>query len=108
MKTFLIVISAIMAGAAFAQSAQNTGKLQTETERRAEKNLNATKSEKCNRIESRKVTYSGIAVAAIKADNKLQLLNPVAPEQYGSAEDSVVRDPVTRTASGLKIFSIEF
>ena len=61
-----------------------------------------------NKIVGRRVTYSGIAVQAIKADNPLQLLNPAAPEKYGNGEDSVTRDPKTGWVNGLKIFSIEF
>ena len=61
-----------------------------------------------NRIVGRRVTYSGIAVQAIKAENPLQLLNPAAPEKYGNGEDSVTRDPQTKRVNGLKLFSIEF
>lgn len=61
-----------------------------------------------NKIVGRRVTYSGIAVQAIKAENPLQLLNPAAPEKYGHGEDSVTREPKTGRVNGLKLFSIEF
>ena len=52
-------------------------------------------------------TYSGIVVQVIKAKHPLQLLNPVAPAQYGSAWDNLEQ----RTVSGngtLKLFSFGF
>jgi hypothetical protein len=63
---------------------------------------------KPNEIVIGKVTYSGIAIAASKTGKPLQLLNPLAPSEYGLPEDNVVRDPITRNVSGLKIFSIRF
>ncbi len=63
---------------------------------------------KPNEIVVGKLTYSGIAVAAVKTGKPLQLLNPLAPPEYGLPEDNVVRDPITRNVSGLKIFSIRF
>jgi hypothetical protein len=54
------------------------------------------------------LSYSGIAVAVVKADNPLQLLNPLAPERYGSAEDNSLRDLKTGQVSGWKLFSIRF
>src|SRR5882724_7105039 len=41
-------------------------------------------------------------VQLFKTDHPLQLINPAAPERYGSAEDSVVRDLSPSKASGLK------
>jgi hypothetical protein len=46
-------------------------------------------------------------VQLLKTDNPLQLLNPAAPARYGSAEDNVIRDSFTGTASARKIFSID-
>jgi len=61
-----------------------------------------------NEIVSGNITYSGIAVEAVKVDNPLQLLNPAAPPEYGSPEDNVVLDPINGKVSGLNIFSIQF
>ncbi|SPE55661.1 exported hypothetical protein [Verrucomicrobia bacterium] len=61
-----------------------------------------------NQIIAGKVSYDGIIVEMIKTDNLLELINPAAPEQYGSSEDNVVHDPITRRFSGWKIFSISF
>jgi hypothetical protein len=54
------------------------------------------------------VTYSGIAVQALKTRKPLQLINPAAPPQYGSPEDNVLRNPVSGEVSGWKLFSIRF
>jgi transketolase C-terminal domain/subunit len=108
MKTLSIVLGVVGAGVTLTQAATKADQLDSEAVRRVEKNLVVKKTERINRITEHSVTYGGIAVAAVKAKNKLQLLNPVAPEEYGTAEDSVVRDPVTHNVSGLKIFSIKF
>ena len=50
----------------------------------------------------------GILVELIKADNPLQLINPAAPERYGSAEDSVVRGLTSSKVSGLKFLELRF
>src|SRR2546425_82286 len=50
----------------------------------------------------------GILVQLVKTDNPLQLLNPAAPERYGSAEDNVVRDPASSKVSGLKFLELRF
>ena len=50
----------------------------------------------------------GILVQLVKTDNPLQLLNPAAPERYGSAEDNVVRDSASGKVSGLKFLELRF
>src|ERR1700737_3296360 len=40
--------------------------------------------------------------------NPFQMLNPKAPAQYGTAEDSVVLDPDTGKWKGIKLFSFNF
>jgi len=57
---------------------------------------------------SMKKTYSGIAVAAFKTDNPLQLISPFAPAKYGSSKDNVLRDLKTGRTSGWKLFQIQF
>lgn len=108
MKMLLAIIGGILAGTTVAQEAQAGGQLQAEVNRQPQEHLEIEKPENYNEIKGDDVTLSGISVTAMKAENKLQLLNPVTPEEYGSPEDSVVRDPVTREVSGLKLFSIEF
>ena len=53
-------------------------------------------------------TTEGIAIQLAKTPNPLQLINPAATADYGSAEANVVRDPINRKVSGLKIFSLHF
>jgi hypothetical protein len=63
---------------------------------------------KANEITKGSLTYSGIVIEAVKTKRPLQLLNPVAPRNYGSAEDNIVRDPIHQKVTGLKLFSIRF
>ncbi|HVM49201.1 MAG TPA: hypothetical protein VMU04_14315 [Candidatus Acidoferrum sp.] len=63
---------------------------------------------KPNEIVRSNITYSGIAVLALKAQNPLQLVNPAAPPQYGSPADNVDRDFAPGRSFGLKLFSIRF
>lgn len=63
---------------------------------------------KANEIAHGKFVYSGITVEAVKKRNPLQMINPLAPAEYGSPEDNIVRDPINRRVTGLKIFAIRF
>ena len=63
---------------------------------------------KPNEIVKGKVTYSGIFVTAAKTGRPLQMLNPLAPPEYGSPEDNTVRDPATGRGIGLKFFALKF
>jgi hypothetical protein len=54
------------------------------------------------------VGLSGIAVDLATFDNPLQLINPLAPPKYGTAEDNTLRDVNTGRAIGWKLFSIRF
>jgi hypothetical protein len=63
---------------------------------------------KPNEIVAGKLTYSGIAVQAIKAKNLLQLFNPAAPARYGSGQDNAVNFPFSGAGPRLKFFSIDF
>src|SRR6266576_145474 len=65
-----------------------------ETEQRA-----LPDEEKPNEIIAGPVTYSGAAIEVFKTESILQLINPIAPEQYGYAEDNVVRDPIDNKVS---------
>lgn len=61
-----------------------------------------------NELVKGSVAYSGIVVQVLKTDNLLQLLNPLAPAKYGSAENNTLRDSITGRVSGWKLFSIRF
>jgi len=50
----------------------------------------------------------GILVQLLQTDHPLQLINPTAPQRYGSVEDSVVRDLTSSKASGLKFLELRF
>jgi hypothetical protein len=54
------------------------------------------------------IELDGSLVELAKTDNPLQLINPAAPERYGSEEDNVVRDSVSGNASGLKFLELRF
>ena len=108
MKKFLLAAGLLGAGASLVQAETTNDQLQAELTLRAEKNLAMVQSERRFEIKAGDLTYSGIAVAAVKADNKLQLINPLAPDKYGTVEDSVVRDLKTGAAAGLKVFAIAF
>jgi hypothetical protein len=52
---------------------------------------------------------SGVIPRAIRGGNPLQMLNPLAPAKYGTAEESVSLDPdVPGKWNGIKLFSISF
>jgi hypothetical protein len=109
MKTLMIVALVSLATTASAQAPGMDRNLNTRAARlEREKALVAQPEYSNKRIVGRRVTYSGIAVQAIKAENPVQLLNPAAPEKYGNGEDSVTRDPKSGRVNGLKLFSIEF
>ena len=69
-------------------------------------------TERANEIRHGPLTYSGIFVELVKSDNRLQLINPMAPPQYGSSWDNVVFNPSAEPAGsgreGLKLFAINF
>lgn len=54
------------------------------------------------------VTYTGILVQMVQAEQPLQLLNPLAPKSYGPSEQHVIRDLFTQQPVGLRLFSINF
>lgn len=54
------------------------------------------------------LSYSGVVVEAVKTRRPLQLINPLAPPQYGTPEENVFRDPVDKRVLGLKLFAIRF
>ena len=50
----------------------------------------------------------GVIPRAVRGGNPLQMLNPIAPAKYGTAEQSVVLDPDTGKWKGIKFFEILF
>ena len=51
---------------------------------------------------------TGVIPRATRGGNPLQMLNPKAPAQYGTAEESVMFDPYTGKWKGIKFFTIFF
>lgn len=54
------------------------------------------------------IEYSGALVQMVKYDKAWQVVNPVAPARYGSAELNTMRNPETKRPEGIKLFSIGF
>jgi len=108
MKTLKLALLTLLAGALSVSAETTDNAVQAKTISKARESIVTLKPKSKTAVTKGKVEYGGLAVALVKADKKLQLLNPVAPSEYGTAESSVVIDPVTRSATGLKIFSIRF
>ena len=51
---------------------------------------------------------SGAVIKAAKADNPLQLVNPLAPARYGYGEASLSLEPITRETRGIILFNLSF
>jgi hypothetical protein len=108
MKTLLILVAAFAVFAAGAQTTPTDQSLQSMGAPGSRGTRALAREPKPNEIIKGNVAYSGIAVQLVKAGNPLQLFNPAAPPQYGSAEDNTLRNPITGRAFGLKIFSLRF
>ena len=72
-------------------------------------NLVTPQPEPANQINGHKFTYSGIAVQAIKTKPVVQMINPLAPAEYGSGHENLDRDVMTGKPTGaFKFFSFSF
>jgi len=121
MKKWFIVSAIVLgAGAAYAQAQPTNAPPTNAQPARAAQSLHAQapgptrpaapalKETRPNEIVLGKLTYSGIAVQAVKAKNPLQLFNPAAPARCGSGLDQFVRYRFSGTGPMLKLFSIDF
>ena len=108
MKRFSLLFSTLAMFTANAESLGVNEALEAWTARRAQETPLQLDEKRPNEIKAGGLSYSGIAIEAVKLDNPFQLINPAAPAQYGYAEANLVRDPVHGRVSGLKIFSIQF
>ena len=109
MKRLFIIVCGVAMLAGGVTQARGEDTLESELGARLKKAIDLSASEvKPNEIVSGGLTYSGVLVEVVKTDNPLQLVNPFAPEQYGSAWDNSLHDLKTNTASGWKLFSIDF
>ena len=64
--------------------------------------------EKPNELRLGKVTVSGSLVEVAKTRKPLQLVNPWAPREYGESQDNTTFSPITKQATGWKLFAIEY
>jgi hypothetical protein len=109
MRIVSILVLALAAFTANAQPESATPELESQlTTHISRKDFLSSNEAKPNEIVNGHRTYSGIAVELLNIRNPLQLVNPAAPAKYGSAEDNVLRDPISGRVSGWKIFSIGF
>ncbi len=54
------------------------------------------------------IVYSGMGVQAVKSRAPLQLINPLAPANYGTGERNITRDPANGRVDGWNLLSISF
>ncbi len=109
MKTILVLAGLLAALTANAQTPPPEGALESQLSARLGKTASlSSEGVKANEIMKGHIIYSGIAVELLKTRKPLQLINPLAPAEYGSPEDNVMRDPVTKHVTAWKIFSISF
>ena len=108
MKKLAFVVCAFMALTAYSQTPGSNNRLESAGTQPGKAATGLLREAKANEIVHGNVTYSGIAVQIAKAHNPVQLVNPAAPPQYGSAFDNLDRDLTTGHAFGLKLFSLRF
>jgi hypothetical protein len=76
--------------------------------RNAEQTPLLTLDQKPNELRLGKITLSGIAVEAVKADNPFHLLNPWAPPEYGESQDNATFSLITDRVTGWRLLALEF
>jgi hypothetical protein len=108
MKKLVILALALGAWTSYGQNMSAGKALESPGAQRGKPSVRLGQTVKPTEIARGNVVYSGVAVQLVKARNPLQLFNPAAPPQYGSAEDNMSRDPTTGRASGLKFLSLRF
>ncbi len=121
MKQFLIFAVLLIGLTAYSQSTTSND-MQSQIRRSLQENRNRSlltlRTERANVVRHGEVTYEGIFVQFLKSDNKLQLINPAAPPQYGSGRDNLIEDQSPELGAGpergnsghegLKLFSVGF
>ncbi|HWF19705.1 MAG TPA: hypothetical protein VG754_10575 [Verrucomicrobiae bacterium] len=108
MKTSLILMMMLAAGTLAAQPDRRTNEAATSAPTPHGVAGLLFQPEKPNEIIRGRVTYSGVAVQIIKTKKPLQLINPLAPPEYGYGSDNLDRDIITGKPNGFKLFSINF
>jgi len=101
MKTWKFALQVLFVGTLYAPAETTDNAVQSKTVRQARESIVTL-----NRIESRRhqtqrrVQWHRRRFG--KGGQQASASNPVAPEKYGTTESSVVIDPITRSATGLK------
>ncbi len=108
MKMFAILIIGLVAGSAAAQTNNLDRTFQTTSSRLELESPVLTLSRKPAEITVGRFTFSGIAVQAIQAPNPLQLINPFAPEEYGSGQANATPGTQPCKVIGWRFLSISF
>jgi len=104
----LVLLAGLLALNLSAQQITSGETFETEISRRAKDAVVELQKQKANELTIGNFTYSGILISALKADNLLQIFNPVTTLDYGSPEDNLVRYPLDGRPFGWKLFVINF
>jgi hypothetical protein len=108
MKLNLILLAVFVAVGAHAQTNKTDHVARGVIPKGGSIELATTTPEHKLEIKGPRVSYSGIAVQAAKADNPLQLINPFAPAEYGSGAANVSPGTPNGRGAGLKLLSVKF
>ena len=108
MKKAIVLLSLGLVTAANAQLLNLSGDMQA-ANTQAQTDFEYTlRPPRPNELTFGKTTLSGVFVQIVTSRHPLQLINPVAPPEVGSAEENVARDIVTQRPMGLKLFRVSF
>ena len=111
MKTIglTIVVWLILAGRVPAQNGGGTGEMQVSPSLiKQVDDYVKFQTSLPGRIYGINVRYQGLIPMATKVKNPLQLINPLAPREYGDAYQNVILDPATKQQQGIKVFEARF
>ena len=123
MKKFLAFAAVLAASfAVYSQSPTGNDAMESQISRGLLDSRNreviTMRTENPNEILHGTVSYSGVFVQLAHADNKLQLINPMAPPEYRSGRENVIVDrspsfgpsPTAGNGvrEGLRLFSVRF
>ena len=112
MKTSIVLLTLLVAGSLAAEqpkakTVDHSAKAVPVTHESAAVTLPG----KPNEIIGKRYTYSGVAVQFVKAKTPLELVNPLAPPEYGYGDANLNQDIITgkpTVPAGFNFFSIKF
>ena len=116
MKTLIILLTMLAVGMAEGQTPKqaeqapkpNNHSMTTVLPPKLDPSEFTLKLDQPNEIKGDRVSYSGVAVQIVKSKEPWQLINPLAPAEYGSGHQNLDRDIITGKVTGFKFFSISF